>query len=221
MRDSFTAFAPTPGEPSMPLPVAEAAAQNPVPLLIGTTRDEMLLFTLADPMYQNMDEAGLARYAAERFGSSAADAVAAYRDARPGATPGALASAILTDEAFRTPARRLAEERARLGHPTYMHWFTWETPQFGGLLRSCHALDIPFVFHNLARNGVEAFTGNGSDREGIADFFSAAATTFARTGNPGWAAYDLDQRHTMQIDVERRLLSDPEPDLRRVWDNAG
>lgn len=220
MRDSFTAFAPTPGEPSMPLPVAEAAAQNPVPLFIGTTRDEMLLFTLADPVYQNMDEAGLLRFATDRFGAHAAEAIAAYRSARPGAAPGALASAILTDESFRTPARRLAEERARLGHPTFMHWFTWETPQFGGMLRSCHALDIPFVFHNLQRNGVEAFTGSGSEREGIADFFSSAATQFASNGDPGWQAYDLATRSTMQIDVTPRLISDPEPEIRQVWDLA-
>lgn len=220
MADSFTAFAPTPGEPSLPIGVAEAAADNPVPLLIGTTRDEMLLFTVADPMYQNMDDAALLRYAEQRFGEGAPDAIAAYRNARPGAAPGAVAAAILTDEAFRTPARRLAEERARLGHPTWMHWFTWETPQFGGLLRSCHALDIPFVFHNLERNGVEAFTGTGPERTGIADFFSAAATTFARSGNPGWQAYDLDERATMRIDVERQLLSDPEPDLRAVWDST-
>jgi len=221
MRDSFTAFAPTPGEPSMPVPVVEAAAQNPVPLIIGTTRDEMLLFTLADPVFQNMDEPGLLRYATERFGTHAPEAIDAYRTARPGATPGALASAMLTDEAFRTPARRLAEERARLGHPTWMHWFTWETPQFGGMLRSCHALDIPFVFHNLGRNGVEAFTGSGTEREGIADFFSGAAASFARSGDPGWQPYDLTTRATMQIDVERRVVSDPESDLRRAWDRAG
>jgi para-nitrobenzyl esterase len=217
---SFTAFSPTPGEPSMPLPVHEAAALNPVPLLIGTTRDEMLLFTVADPAFANMDEDGLFRYATDRFGDRAAEAIEAYREHRPGSNPGAIASAVVTDEGFRAPARRLAEARVRNGHPTWMHWFTWETPQFGGLLRSCHALDIPFVFHNLGRSGVEAFTGTGEDRAAIADFFSGAVTSFARSGNPGWDRYDLARRTTMQIDREPRTVDDPEPALRSLWDRA-
>lgn len=217
---SFTAFSPTPGEPSLPLAVEVGAARNPVPLLIGTTRDEMLLFTVADPAFQGMDESGLLAYARERFADRADEAITAYRAVRPNSTPGAIASAIVTDEGFRAPARRLAEERTRQGHPTWMHWFTWETPQFGGLLGSCHALDIPFVFHNLERKGVDAFTGTGADREHIADFFSGAVASFARQGNPGWAPYDLASRTTMQIDSAPRTVSDPEGEIRALWDAA-
>ena len=218
---SFTGFAPTPGEPSLPEPVHVAAARNPVPLLIGTTRDEMLLFTSLDPQYAAMDESALQSFAELRFGDSAADAIRAYRAHRPDyTTPGTVAAAVLTDEAFRSGATRLAEQRARNGHPTWMHWFTWETPQFGGVLKSCHALDIPFVFHNLDRNGVEAFTGNAPERERIADFFSGAAANFARRADPGWERYDTTRRATMRIDVEPELLLDPEPDLRRLWDRG-
>ena len=217
---SFTAFAPTPGEPTMPDGVAEAAARNPVPLLLGTTKDEMLLFTMLDPHFQEMDDAGLRTFAGERFGTAAAEAIEASRSVRPDSTPGAIASAMATDEGFRGPARRLAEERVRNGHATWMHWFTWETPAFGGVLRSCHALDIPFVFHNLERNGVAAFTGDGDERTAIADTFSSAVTTFAATGSPGWAAYDLDRRPTMRIDRESGVVNDPEPELRRLWGSA-
>jgi len=218
---SFTGFAPTPGEPSLPEPVPVAAARNPVPLLIGTTRDEMLLFTSLDPQYGNMDDSALRTFAESRFGDAADDAIRAYREHRPDyTTPGAIAAAILTDEAFRSGATRLAEERARNGHPTWMHWFTWETPQFDGVLKSCHALDIPFVFHNLDRNGVEAFTGNAPERERLADFFSGAVARFARDADPGWGAYDLEHRATMRIDLEPELMHDPEPDLRRLWNRG-
>ena len=177
-----------------------------------------LLFTNLDPKYGQMDDAALHGLARAKFGDRAAQAVDAYRQHRPDyTTPGMLASAILTDESFRSGAIRLAEARAANGHPTWMHWFTWETPQFGGLLKSCHALDIPFVFHNLDRNGVDAFTGNGPDREAVADFFSAAVAGFAHHGDPGWRPYDLDSRSTMQIDVRSRLIDDPEPTLRALW----
>lgn len=217
---SFTAFAPTPGEPSIPDRVADAAARNPVPLLIGTTKDEMLLFTMLDPHFQKMDEAGLREFAAARFAATATDAIEAYRRARPNSTPGALASAMATDEGFRGPARRLAEARVRAGHPTWMHWFTWETPAFGGVLRSCHALDIPFVFHNLERNGVSAFTGDGDDRSGLADTFSAAVTRFATEGSPGWAPYDLSRRTTMRLDSQSAAMEDPEAELRLLWEDV-
>ena len=217
---TFTAFAPTPGEPSLPETVATAAARNPVPLLIGTTKDEMLLFTMLDPKFQSMDEAELERLAAMRFGTRAKEAVSVYRRHRPGSAPGAIASAIGTDEAFRVPARRLAEERLRLGHPTWMHWFTWETPQFGGVLRSCHALDIPFVFHNLDRNGVSAFTGEGPERHALADSFSQAVAGFARSSDPGWEPYSTRRRTTMRFDVESAPVDDPEPELRELWESA-
>ncbi|MSW21352.1 MAG: carboxylesterase family protein, partial [Actinobacteria bacterium] len=97
---------------------------------------------------------------------------------------------------------------------------TWETPQFGGLLGSCHALDIPFVFHNLGRSGVEAFTGNGEARTRVADCFSTAVTSFARNGNPGWDRYDLNRRTTMRIDSDPHTIDDPEPDLRLLWSPA-
>ena len=215
---SFTAFAPTPGEPSIPDHVADAAARNPVPLLIGTTKDEMLLFTMLDPQFQKMDDSGLLAFATARFGARAADAIDAYRRVRPDSTPGALASAMATDEGFRGPARRLAEARVRAGHPTWMHWFTWETPAFGGVLRSCHALDIPFVFHNLDRNGVSAFTGDGDDRTALAETFSGAVTRFATDGSPGWEPYDLERRTTMRLDSESATVEDPEAELRILWE---
>ena len=217
---AFTAFSPTPGEPSIPTAVEEAAARNPVPLVIGTTKDEMLLFTAFDPTVAGIDEAELARRASLRFGEATPAALAAYRRHRPDSTPGAIASAISTDEGFRVPARRLAEARAAHGLSTWMHWFTWETPAFDGVLKACHALDVPFVFHNLDRNGVAALTGDAPERERIADVFSRAVAGFAGSGDPGWAPYDTVRRTTMRIDVESGPVDDPEPDLRLLWDTS-
>ncbi len=215
---AFTAFSPTPGETSLPVAVADAAARNPVPLMIGTTKDEMLLFTALDPTVRDMDEAQLTRRASEFFGEATPAALEAYRRRRPGSSPGAIASAVATDHGFRTPARRLAEARAAAGHPTWMHWFTWETPAFGGILKSCHALDIPFVFHNLERNGVAAFTGDGPERERIAETFSSAVAGFAAAGDPGWDRYDSARRTTMRIDANSATVDDPEADLRELWE---
>jgi carboxylesterase type B len=70
------------------------------------------------------------------------------------------------------------------GNATWMYWFTWATPAFGGIFGSCHAVDVPFVFHNLDRPGVPAFTGDGDDRARVAEEVAGAVLQFASDGKP-------------------------------------
>ena len=198
-------------------PLLAAAAVNPVPLVIGTTRDEMNLFLLFNPALSNLDEAAALEHFTTVFDDRAADALNAYRDARPDASPLHLLSAMQTDDVFRVPARDLADRRAAAGSPTWMYWFTWASPAFGGVLGSCHAVDIPFVFHNLHRPGVSQFLGEGEERSEVADAYSASLVALAQTGEPGWPAHDTDRRPTMQFDVAGALLHDPETTLRALW----
>jgi para-nitrobenzyl esterase len=98
-----------------------------------------------------------------------------------------------------------------------MHWFTFPTPAFGGVLGACHGLDIPYAFDNLSRPGVELFTGDGADRQPVADTFAGAVIDHARTGDPGWPAYDLTNRTTFVIGSPSGPVDDPEGDLRALW----
>jgi para-nitrobenzyl esterase len=45
---------------------------------------------------------------------------------------------------------------------------------------------------------------------------SAAWLAFARTGDPGWKAYDAKSRATMIFDLESKVVEDPLSDVRRV-----
>jgi para-nitrobenzyl esterase len=214
---ALTAFAPTSRTDLLPGDVLEDAADDPRPLVIGTTRDEMHLFNAFDPARTTLDETGLLRAFERRFRDRARVAVAEYSAARPDHTPGQLVSALQTDETFRVPARRLSEARAARGNATWMYWFTWPTPAFGGTFGSCHAVDVPFAFHNLDRPGVEVFTGDGDDRTGVADSLAGALLRFASDGKPGWSSYDLGDRATRRFDVESETLLDPERSLRELW----
>ena len=216
----FTGFSPCADGELIEESIADAVAGNPLPLLIGTTRDEMSLFTAFNPALAELDDNAMQAMFVRRFGEGAAAAIAAYRTARPGGTPKQLVAAMQTDEIFRTPAREVAERRIAGGQPTWMYWFTWPTPAFGGVLGSCHAVDIPFAFDNLDRKGVAEFTGTDPTRQSVADTFSNAIIAFARDAEPGWAAYDTAQRATLQIDVESAVLEDPEAELRRIWERA-
>ena len=45
----------------------------------------------------------------------------------------------------------------------------------------------------------------------------AAWIAFARTGDPGWPAYDLDRRATQRFDTTIEILDDPMGDERDLW----
>jgi para-nitrobenzyl esterase len=200
--------------PAVPLDAVAAGSAHGVCLLIGTTEHEMTLFQILDPTLKDLDDAQMT----ERLRPWAHDPeglLRAYRATTPGATHQEIWLALTTDCVFRVPAIRLAE--AQLAHgPAWMYKFTWEAPTFGGMLRSTHALEIPFVFDNLDRNTV-GITGNGPERQQIADAMHRAWIAFARTGDPGWPAYDTERRATMQFDAVSEVVDDPEREQRQAW----
>jgi para-nitrobenzyl esterase len=61
------------------------------------------------------------------------------------------------------------------------------------------------------------FLGDGSDRQPIADRFSAEITQFAHHGHPSWAQYDTHTRSTLRIDIKTELILDPEQEIRALF----
>lgn len=204
--------------PQRPLDAIAAGNADGVRVLIGTNADEMTLFTLMDPGLATLQRDGLVTRLSAVVGTEqAADIVTEYVNQRPDASVADLWTALATDAVFRIPAVRLAE--AQIGHgPVWMYLFTWATPAFGGLLRSTHALEIPFVFDNLDQPGIEVFTGTGPERAAIAARMSQAWLAFARAGDPGWPEYSVERRATMRIDAEWELVDDPAGHERKLWD---
>ncbi len=219
-------FQPVVDGVALPQPALDAIAAGSaagVRLLIGTNHDEMTLFSLMDPALATLDETAIRERIAPFFGGSIDHVLAAYRKLQPDASLSELWIAIATDALFRVPAIRLAEQQ--LAHaPVWSYLFTWETPVFGGVLKSTHALEIPFVFDTLDQPGGEVFTGTGEERAGIARRMHAAWIAFARDGAPGhadipeWPQYDTERRATMRIDETWELLDDPMPETRVLWD---
>ena len=200
-----------------PLAAIAAGKTGDVPVMVGTTADEMTLFHVFDLGVGEIDFDEVIALMRSVFADKTEDALATYQANRPEASSSELYTAIATDRVFRIPAIRLAEAEAKNNHPVFMYLFTWPTPAFDGALRSCHALELPFMWDALDRPGLSVITGDGPERQDIADAMHAAWIAFARTGNPGWDAYDLDRRATQQFDVERPLLLDPMGDERELW----
>ena len=213
----FTGFSPCCDGDFVTLPILETAVVNPIPFVIGTTRDEMRLFHAFDPAVIALDEVALLDHAERRFPGRGEHAVDQYRGARIDADVPRLYSAILTDEVFRRPMLAFADARAAAGMPTWTYWFTWASPAFDGVLGSCHAVDIPFAFHNFDRDGVEQFIGNDSLRTHVADAYAGAMIALAQRGEPGWPRHDLETRPMMVFDVHSRVEHDPDETVRRLW----
>ena len=90
----------------------------------------------------------------------------------------------------------------------FLYRFDWETDFRGGALKSPHALEVPFVFHNV---DFAPITGNAkADKYKLEAAVSDAWVAFARTGNPThegipkWLPYSSADRATMIRDVPSR-----------------
>jgi para-nitrobenzyl esterase len=209
-----------PGGPFAPhAPLASAH----VPLMIGSNKDEMTLFLghmpwITDATFENLPEA-LTPY----LGKRAAEIVGIYRKTQPRLRPGELAIAIVSDQGIRAPSLLMAERKlAQGGAPVFVYLFAWETPVLNGRLRSCHTLEIPFVFGNLE---TAELTGDDPARLPLADAMGRAWIAFARNGDPGhsglptWPAYSTSMRTTMIFDTICHLDIDPYAAARRVWES--
>jgi para-nitrobenzyl esterase len=196
-----------------------------VPLLIGTCKDEMTLFSL-DIQQDRFGDDRLRAAAHAIFGDATEDAIGVYERARPGSTTFDRYVAMTTDR-FRIGSIRIAERRAEASAvPVYMYRFDFESPLFEGKLRAPHAMEIPFVFDNLDVPGGLSLHGGRPGSQPLADRVSEAWLAFARTGNPShpglpdWPAYEPERRSTMLFDEECRVVEDPDAEERQAWDQV-
>jgi para-nitrobenzyl esterase len=190
-----------------PLDLVAAGSAAGVYLLTGTNQHEITLFQILDPTLAELDDAAIVNRL-RTFVADPAEMLRIYRAVTPAASAKELWSTLATDGVFRIPAVRLAEAQGANGR-VWMYRFTWETPVFGGMLRSTHALEIPFVFDTLDEPGADKLTGTGPERRAIAATMHRAWIQFARTGDPGWPAYEVPRRATMRFDRETEVLDDP------------
>lgn len=199
--------------PQRPIDALRTGAAKDIPVLVGTTRDEWKLWA---GMGVTGGQTRLLDNLCRQAGRSADDLIAAYDEAIEGPEAEARA-ALITDRTFRVPAIRLAEAQTASGAPTWMYRFDWPTPAFGGRLGACHAIEIPFVFDNLAAPGADAFLGGAAPQK-LATEVHSAWVSFMTSGRPGWDRYDTDRRATMVFHDGSKVVDDPDGNTRVLWD---
>ncbi len=183
-----------------------------------------LAFFLADDddvWERRLAEDSLRRRVAAVAGADADRVLDLYRTLRPGASREDLLIAALTGSNFWVRTVMLAERKAAQGGaPVYMYSLDWRSPSCGGRLQAHHAMDLPFVFDTV---DIPDTTSGAPGARELAAMVLATWAAFARAGSPEnpalprWPAYTPEERTTMILDSECRVVADPDRDARVLW----
>ena len=206
--------------PPRPINTLRANAARNIPLLTGTTREEWKLFTAANPRLRLMTANGLAERVTRLESTTATAMLQAYDEG----SPFERFNAIMTDKTFTVPMARLLDAQAREA-PQFAYRFDWRSPFLGGIMGSCHALELGFVFGTHGQKLARSFFGSGPVAETLSNTMMDCWTTFARTGNPSTAATGAWPRYNEARDVmifgdgAPRIVRAPNAERMCVWDN--
>jgi para-nitrobenzyl esterase len=209
--------------PAHPFDPAATALSDDVPVMMGGTKDESAIFLAPDDAVWNrtLSEEELRKRIAAVAGDATDSLLAYYKRRDAAATPADLLITGLTAANFQVRSTVLAERKAQRGKAAvWMYRFDWETPAFGGRLKSPHSMDVPFVFDTLGVIGEPHRKPHAQD---LADRVSATWASFARNGDPGnksipaWPAYTADKRATMVFNDQCQVAGDPDGEARPLW----
>jgi len=128
----------------------------------------------------------------------------------------------LTDLWYRIISIRLAEAQSKFQPNTFMYLFTWPSPDMEGKIGATHSLEIPFVF---GTNKNFSWTGKGKKADNLSEKIMQSWIAFARTGNPNhkgipeWSPYEVENRATMFMGKEFKIVNAPFDKERAAWDS--
>ncbi|MFX1364712.1 MAG: carboxylesterase/lipase family protein [Promethearchaeota archaeon] len=218
--------------PKHPLEALREGFASDVELIVGTNQDEAKLYTALMPSREILSEEGLfnsTHRMIRLFNQDEAVArkiIETYKKAREGklpTNPQDILDAISTDFRFRMSAIRLAEAQFKHQPNVYSYLFTYKTPEMGGILGACHALEIEFVFGTLGDKASLIYPKRSKETDILSEKMMSSWISFAQNGNPNhegiskWNPYDIENRSTMFFGPEVKLVDDPFKEERMVW----
>lgn len=193
---------PAPDRPDRP------AFLSDVPLIVGSTLNEFAT-GINHPEDEAMTEAELVARVEAFAPGRATGVIRAFRRTTPDASPFDLWSRIATASIRQSAVDQAMAHARQARAPTWLYWFTWQTPILDGRPRAFHCLDIPFMFANTER--CASMTGGGPRAATLSRHMSRALVSFAATGDPGpvagatWHPVTTTSAPTMIFDDRIRL----------------
>lgn len=198
------------------------AAHADIPMLSGTSRDEMTFFLAAggEEVFA-MDEPHARQMLADYMCMSL-DEIAPFYDGikatMPGDPPAQVLQIALSEQRYIRNGRIAADRKSdyAAAHNAAKVWtyrFDFETAAWGGVLRAPHTVCIPFVFGTT--QSARVLLGRDQMADELAQKCVAAWSNFARNGDPNcdalpdWPSYSSDTRETMILDTDCQVIADP------------
>lgn len=184
--------------------------RHPVPLLIGTARDEAAAF-IGEPPQGRREAAGawdgrlLTHLAPDLMAEAERRAARAWPDVRAGARR----LRLLTAEEYEIPSIRLAEAHAVTGQPVWVYRNDRPLPAgpFAGL--APHTADLGLIWNRPGPYGTPAVPG------GMHEIVAA----FVRSRTAPWASYEAGRRATQLFGLDgAELRADPFREVCRIFD---
>ncbi len=200
-------------------PIAAPTAAG-IPLIIGTNRDESATFLAGDPRRRRLTEEELHQRLTPLLGNKLEKVLKVYKKTRPQATPWDLLIGIQSEGTRRSSITLAERKAAGSPAPVFMYLVTYESNFMGGLFKSGHGIEIPYVFDIVDD---VPMAGNRPDRQELAKAMSGAWIALAHTGNPShpgipkWEPFSAKNRNTMLFDVPSRLANDPAREELDAW----
>ena len=204
-----------------PFAVVSEGRGSRVPIMIGTTLEEMRYFSTAEDLgLERKPRPLLLSQLQTTVGPRAPAILDEYQRLYP--KWGDAVVQIVSDAIMRFPAIELADA-VSAHQPVYMYLFTYRSNSTYLNFGSAHAMELPFVFGTVNFPEVIVFTGRDPRRYELADKVMDSWITFARSGKPTlpsgpeWPGYDAHKRRTMELGPDIRVVGDPLSEQRKVW----
>lgn len=208
-----------------PVKLAREGRTLPVPLIIGTNKNEAALFRLMrsplmpitpraiTSMFNEIaaEQPDLALPSDEALGS-------AYRGKGRGLS-------IASDVGFRMPSVWFSEGHSRIA-PVYLYRFDYASPLMKVLLvGAAHATELPYVWGTLgAPKDVTLKLGGTKTAKAVSKRirtrwvnFATHAKPIGLPDEPEWTPYQVADRACLVIDRTDRIVYDADADIRTAW----
>ncbi|MDY6995848.1 MAG: carboxylesterase/lipase family protein [Actinomycetota bacterium] len=214
--------------PDYPVATARRGKTHPVPLIIGTNKNEAALFRYMKsplmPVTPERVRAMFAQIASEQPGvrlPSPAELEDTYRGR--GKVKG---MGVSSDLGFRMPSIWFAEGHRAVA-PVFLYRFDFATPLLRLVrLHAAHATELPYVWGNLVAGRKDPTFALGGLKAGrsVSERLRARWTNFAThgrpvglDGQPQWRPYEAGRRATLVIDKQESVVDDLDAEVRQAW----
>ncbi|MDV8070598.1 carboxylesterase/lipase family protein [Rhodococcus sp. IEGM 1366] len=212
--------------PDYPVRAFRRGNAHPIPLLIGTNKDESSLFRMMKsplmPIDPDVIRAMFAEIADEHPHVELPEH-SQIESAYSGLSQVNAGLGLTRDFGFRLPTLWIAEAHSRVA-PTWLYRFDYAPAMLKVLkIGATHGTELPYVFGNITHSAKDItykLGGLGTARH-VADRMQARWLAFAKASDsqqdPSWPAYDTNQRATLVVDKQDSVVDDLDCEIREAW----